>query len=223
MTSTVCRKAPCQKSTAYILLLSGLLMTALFAIVGSGPLAYADTNNDPSAVVKSTVDQAIQVLKQRELSQSARRAKLIDLVQGHFAFDDMSRSALGYHWKELSSQQRQQFVPLFQAFLEDAYLTKIDKYSGQQVRFLGKSSDGNGGAEVKTDVAPQEGGQPVSIVYLLKLENGEWRVYDVAVDNISITANYRNQFNRVINNQGFDALIGEMQDKQQELLASLGK
>jgi len=87
----------------------------------------------------------------RTKPRPARRAKLIDLVQGHFAFDDMSRSALGYPWKELSSQQRQQFVPLFQAFLENAYLSKIDRYSGQQVRFLGKSSDGNGGAEVKTE------------------------------------------------------------------------
>jgi ABC-type transporter MlaC component len=43
------------------------------------------------------------------------------------------------------------------------------------------------------------------------------------VDNISITANYRNQFNRVINNHGFDALVSEMRSKQQELLASLGK
>jgi phospholipid transport system substrate-binding protein len=222
MISTVRQKEPRQKTAAHVLL-SGLVMTVFFAFVSPGPSAYADTNNDPRAVVKSTVDQAIQILKQRELPQSVRRAKLIDLVQGHFDFNDMSRSALGYHWKELSAQQRQQFAPLFQAFLEDAYLSKIDKYSGQQVRFLGKSSDGNGGAEVKTDIAPQEGAQAVSIVYLLKLENGEWKVYDVTVDNISITANYRNQFNRVINNQGFDALISEMQDKQQELLASLGK
>jgi len=45
----------------------------------------------------------------------------------------------------------------------------------------------------------------------------------VTVDSISITANHRNQFNRIVNNQGFNALISEMQDKQQELLASLGK
>ena len=48
-------------------------------------------------------------------------------------------------------------------------------------------------------------------------------MYDVTVDNISITANYRNQFNRVINSQGFDALMNEMRTKQQELIASLGK
>lgn len=220
MTSTVC---PRWRGRVTARMFLPALVTALFATMSSGPVAYAATTSDPSAMVKSTVGQVIQVLKQRELSQSVRRAQLIDLVQGHFDFGDMSRSALGYHWKELSPQQRQQFAPLFQAFLEDAYLSKIDKYSGQQVRFLGKSSDGNGGAEVKTEVVQQDAPQPISIIYQLKLENGEWKIYDVMVDSISITANYRNQFNRVINNQGFDALISEMRDKQQELLASLGK
>ena len=65
--------------------------------------------------------------------------------------------------------------------------------------------------------------QPILVDYRLKQDAGEWKVYDVAVDSISITANYRNQFNRVINNQGFDTLMTEMQNKQQELIASLGR
>ncbi len=64
---------------------------------------------------------------------------------------------------------------------------------------------------------------PIHLDYQLKQENQDWKVYDVAVDNISITANYRNQFNRVINDQGFDALLSQVKDKQQELMASLGK
>ena len=67
------------------------------------------------------------------------------------------------------------------------------------------------------------GGEPITVDYRLKQDGGAWKVYDVTVDNISITANYRNQFNRVINNQGFDALMKEMQTKQQELIASLGR
>jgi phospholipid transport system substrate-binding protein len=72
-------------------------------------------------------------------------------------------------------------------------------------------------------VLQPERGQPISLSYRLKQETGDWKVYDVTVDNISITANYRNQFNRVINSQGFDALMNEMRTKQQELIASLGK
>ena len=65
--------------------------------------------------------------------------------------------------------------------------------------------------------------QPIRLDYRLKQDGGDWKVYDVTVDNISIMANYRNQFDRVINHQGFDALMKQMQSKQQELVASLGK
>lgn len=134
----------------------------------------------------------------------------------------MARSALGYHWKHISPEQRQQFVPLFTAFIESAYLNKLDKYSGQTVKYMNKSSLGNGDVEIKTEVLHGDA-QPIRIDYQLKQENQDWKVYDVAVDNISITANYRNQFNRVINDQGFDTLLSQVRDKQQELMASLGR
>jgi phospholipid transport system substrate-binding protein len=52
--------------------------------------------------------------------------------------------------------------------------------------------------------------------------NGDWKIYDVTVDAISIIPNYRNQFNRVINNQGFDKLMADMRVKQQQFQASMG-
>ena len=58
--------------------------------------------------------------------------------------------------------------------------------------------------------------------YLLLQKDGTWKIYDVTVDAISIIANYRNQFNRVINEKGFDQLMADLQAKQQELAALLG-
>ena len=58
--------------------------------------------------------------------------------------------------------------------------------------------------------------------YLLRDIDGDWKIYDVTVDAISIVANYRNQFNRVINDQGFDKLMSDMRAKQQQLQASMG-
>ena len=152
-----------------------------------------------------------------------RRRRLIEVVAEHFDFTDMARSSLGYHWSQLSPAQQQQFVQLFTAFMEDAYLNKLEGYSGQKIEFSGVTSNGPGDSEVNTRVLQPDGGQPVSLSYRLKQDTGDWKVYDVTVDNISITANYRNQFNRVINSQGFDALMNEMRTKQQELIASLGK
>lgn len=72
-------------------------------------------------------------------------------------------------------------------------------------------------------VSPGRADEPIKVDYRLQRQGEQWKVHDVMVDGISITANYRNQFNRVINNQGFDALMNEMSSKQQELIASLPK
>ena len=68
----------------------------------------------------------------------------------------------------------------------------------------------------------QPGKQPIKVDYLLRELDGDWKIYDVTVDAISIVANYRNQFNRVINDQGFDKLMANMRAKQQQLQASMG-
>jgi phospholipid transport system substrate-binding protein len=201
--------------TVSVLMIGGFNSTGRATTTGA-------TTNDPMMTVKTTVDQVIKVVDDRELSQNSRRSKLIALVAGHFDFGHMARSALGYHWKQISPDQRQQFVPLFEAFIESAYLDKLDKYSGQTVKYLSKSSLGDGDVEIKTEVL-QGDAKPIRIDYQLKQENQDWKVFDVTVENISITANYRNQFNRVINAQGFDALLSQVRDKQQELMASLGK
>ncbi len=47
-------------------------------------------------------------------------------------------------------------------------------------------------------------------------------VYDIIVEDISLTGNYRNQFNRVINNQGYPELVRLLQNKLQQIKASEG-
>jgi phospholipid transport system substrate-binding protein len=178
-----------------------------------------------SATAMATVDQvvntALPILRDKSTPVAQRRRKLRDLLEKHFDFADMARIALGYHWRELSQTQRAQFTQLFTAFIENAYLSKIQDYSGQKVAILGQNSEGQGFARVASEIV-QQGKQPIKVDYLLRDMSGDWRIYDVTVDAISIIANYRNQFNRVINDQGFAKLMSDMKAKQQQLQASMG-
>lgn len=201
-----------------------LTMVAAICFFTGASVIYGAVGGDPMTTVKSTVDQSLNILKDRQTPRDVRRRRLIEVVAGHFDFTDMARSSLGYHWRQLGPAQQRQFIQLFTAFMEDAYLNKLEGYSGQKIEFSGVTSNGPDDSEVNTRVLqPDSGGQPINVSYRLKQGSGDWKVYDVTVDNISITENYRNQFNRVINSQGFDALMNEMRAKQQELVASLGK
>jgi phospholipid transport system substrate-binding protein len=179
--------------------------------------AWAD---DPMSIVKTTVNQALGVLGDKSTPLSQRQDKLRQIVAATFDFTEMAKSALGYHWKEITPAQQQEFTNAFVAFIEDSYLSKINDYSGQQVNFLRASNEGAQYAQVNTDIV-QPKGEAIHVNYRLLQENGTWKIYDVTVDAISIIANYRNQFNRVMNNKGYDTLIKDLKSKQAALAASL--
>jgi hypothetical protein len=77
-------------------------------------------------------------------------------------------------------------------------------------------------AQVNAKVV-QQGRDAIPLGFRLRQEGNDWKIYDVTVDEISITANYRNQFSRVIEQRGLDQLMSDLRAKQQELDASLGK
>lgn len=181
------------------------------------PRAWAD---DPMSVVQSTVNQSLSVLRDRSIPLQSRQDKLRQIVSGTFDFTEMARSALGYHWKQISPAQQQEFTQTFVAFIQDSYLSKINDYRGQQVQFLGARNDGAEYNQVNTDIV-QNGKDPVHVNYRLLQKNGNWKIYDVNIDSISIIANYRNQFNRVMNNKGYVTLINDLKSKQAALAASL--
>ncbi len=190
----------------------------LLAAAAAGPASAA---NDPMGIVKVTVDDALSVLRDKRTPLATRQQKLRDIVAGTFDFNEMSRSALGYHWKQITPDQQQEFTKVFITFIENSYLAKINEYSGQQVQFLGSSNDGPQYAVVKTSLV-QEGKDSISIDYRLLNKDGQWKIYDVTVDAISIIANYRNQFNRVMNNKGYATLIADLKNKEAALAASMG-
>jgi phospholipid transport system substrate-binding protein len=200
-------------------MLMGAMLVLMVAQAASPVPAWAMTT--PLETVNQVINKTLPVLRDKRTPLPQRRRQLRGLLEQHFDFSDMARIALGYHWRQIGPSQRAQFTQLFTAFIENAYLSKIQDYSGQDVAVLGENSEGEGFARVRSQIM-QPGKQPIKVDYLLRDLDGDWKIYDVTVDAISIVANYRNQFNRVINDKGFDKLMADMRTKQQQLQASMG-
>jgi phospholipid transport system substrate-binding protein len=193
-----------------------VFMLALIAAIAMAAPASADQS--ATDLVKSLVNPALQILNDKSTPLKDRQEKLRQLVSADvFDYTAMARSALGLHWKDINAQQQQDFTQVFTAFLRDSYISRIQDFSVQEVNFLGESDIGDGRTEVKTTIQQPNASSPVQLNYMLRKDNGKWLIYDVTVDNISIAANYRNQFNRVINNKGFDTLMTDLKSKQQSL------
>jgi len=194
--------------------------------------AVADASVAPDAMgsLKSVIDQTIVVFKDQQIAPAEREQKLRAIAESHFDFQEMARSAIGYHWRAFTPAQKSEFVPLFTAFIEDAYLSRIESYSVEKVneqikssriQFTRQVSDGPGYAEVFSTVVLKDQKDPILVNYLMRRDGSEWKIYDITIDAISVVANYRNQFNRVLNNDGYDKLVSIMRQKTQGLRADL--
>ncbi|HLI81687.1 MAG TPA: ABC transporter substrate-binding protein, partial [Candidatus Binataceae bacterium] len=88
-------------------------------------------------------------------------------------------------------------------------------------QFIKERMDASDQAVVFSQVTLPERARPIAVNYLMKLDGDQWRIYDITIDAISVIANYRNQFNRVLNEGGYDKLAAIMREKQQALGTSI--
>jgi phospholipid transport system substrate-binding protein len=176
--------------------------------------------SDPTAEVKNTVDQVISILKNPayRTNRQERRQKLRAAILPHFDFEAMSRSAMGYHWRSLTGAQRQEFSSAFTGLMEVSYTGKIESYHDQTIEYVKSFNNAPDDAQVNTEIISKSGGEPIHVNYRLKKNaDGDWKVYDVLIDNISLVGNYRNQFNRVMNQSGFDGLVKAIKAKETQI------
>jgi phospholipid transport system substrate-binding protein len=169
----------------------------------------------PMDEIRLAVTQALRVLKDpaikskyegKELDERLR--KIIDPL---FDFREMAKRSLGIHWRDLTPSEQQEFVPIFKDFLSGVYLRRIEFYNGEKVLFTGDTV-GDNYAEVDTRVVAKNGDQ-FPVVYMAKRTGGDWKVYDVVIDNVSIDNNYRSQFDRVISRSSYQDLLKRMKQK----------
>lgn len=198
------------------------MVTLVLATICTIGLRPVRAESDAQTATREFVNQALQILRDNDKPVVQKRRELKPLIEARFDATEMARSTLGYHWRSLSPDQRANFTRVFTTFIEAAYLDKVQDYSGQQVQFGQSRSLGEGYSKVDTNIV-QAGKDPLPVSYLLEQSGNEWKIYDVTVDNISIIANYRNQFNRVINEQGFPKLMADLRAKSEQLGAELGQ
>ena len=225
---------PRLKLTIRAIALGALISCAIAAPAAAQAMAEASVAPDAMGSVKAVVDQTIIVFKDQKIAPAERELKLRAIAENHFDFQEMSRSAIGYHWRAFTPAQKNEFVPLFTAFIEDAYLSRIESYSVEKVNEQIKSSmiqftrqtndtDSPDYAEVFSTVVLQDQKDPIPVNYLMRRDANEWKIYDITIDAISVIANYRNQFNRVLNSDGYDKLVSIMRQKTQGLRADMAK
>ncbi len=183
-------------------------------ILSAGKAVQASSITDG---LKATIDQVISVVTdpQYQDDRQTRRAKMKGIIFPKFNFLEMGKRSLGSkRWKERSPEERKIFIDVFGKLLENSYANKLESYHDEKINYVDEIVKGKY-AMVKTEVIRKNG--TVNVDYKLIRGGGEWRVYDIVVEGVSLIKNYRSQFARIIHQDSFDTLMEKLNAKVDKL------
>jgi len=191
----------------------------LFITLALGGPALAQ--GSPTETVKKTVDEVVRIVADKELkkpqNEKRRRQELKKAIGAVFDYGEMAQRSMARHWRDRSAAEKKEFVSLFETLLENSYADKIESYNQEKIVYLNERIDGEY-AEVKSKVVTAKRDE-YSLDYRLVNKGGKWLVYDVVIEGVSLVSNYRGQFNKIITNEGYPALLKKLRAKGEEIKA----
>jgi phospholipid transport system substrate-binding protein len=187
------------------------LLVCFGTLVAISPVALSQDGDDPGPAVMDTVNQVLVVLRAAGSSEADKRAKVYALVEGRIDFEGMSRRILAVDWKNLDAAQRTRFMGLFKQLLLDSYWSQMRKYKDEKAEYVTSILEGEGEATVDTVIL--SGTVEIPVTYRMAKADGKWMAYDILVESLSLTSNYRNEYRNVIKSKGVDGLFARMQSQ----------
>lgn len=197
-------------------ILSTLLVGFLLAVVAGVPSTRTALAQDESAAVRALLqerDREIkEVLGDKDTFTQAQRDRLKDVVNAGIDFRAMGRTALGPFWKDLTADQKNEFVDVFSAIVRNQSLSNLSVYR-TKVTYKDVTVEGDSAFAVTSTVYKDV---PTDVSYALGRVDGEWRVHDIIIDDVSTAEGYARSFQTVVRKRGFDALMQSLRKKLEQ-------
>ena len=193
-----------------------LAIAGAIAALVAAPGVRAQEMVPPDTLVKNVTLEVADILRKDKDIQSDRK-KLVALVDAkivpHFNFTSMTASAVGANWAKATPDQKTKLAEEFRTLMVRTYASSIASFRDQKFDFRPLRAN-----PTDTDVTVnvrviQSGAQPVKIDYDMEKTPRGWKVWDVRVADISLTANYRTEFSNIVRDSGIDGLIKALHAK----------
>ena len=189
-----------------------MLLPALALAAPAGPMAtLKQKNGDVDRLLRQKTEKGSPAEQKQKDEIKQLAATLLD-------YDELAKRALAGHWEKLTPAQQKEFVVTLRELIERNYVKQLRSNLDYQVQYKGEQLDGDAAATVTTVVKVKSQGKnsDAEIVYKMRKNPEGWRVWDVITDEVSLVRNYKTQFNKIITEQSYEALIKKMKSKLAE-------
>ncbi len=185
------------------------------ALMGLGLAPASARAADPAqAFIQARQAEVTSLL--RQASGGARDKKVSLVLEQMIDFTELAHRSLAAHWDDLSAAQQKEFTGVLRQLVQRNYERNIKNILGYDVEYLGQEpvgEDKNVLVHTKATSKTNEREEPISIDYRMMPSGDAWRVVDIVTEGSSMVGNYKNQFHRIIQKDGYEALLKKMKDK----------
>ena len=189
-------------------------MIMLLVVLLSGERILASSNDDPLVQLQKSIDEILMILQSEESKtpekRDERKQLVLNVVNRMFDFRAMARSSLGQNWSSLTPEEQDRFVGLFASLIEQRYIGKIDAYNNQKVIYKDQRVRDNK-ARIYTAIIDKD--LEIPIDYSLEKSQGKWLIRDLRIENVSLIANYRRDFNSIMRKEQFAGLVEKITEQ----------
>jgi len=172
--------------------------------------------------VKAQIDKMLAKMQTPEFKGLQKDAKLTEIstiINEVFDWQELSRRTLGREWKKFSPDQQKEFVTLFEELLKGIYADRILAYTQEKIEFGKETELKKGRVEVESYIITTDN-KKVPLFYRMTNKSGQWRVYDVVIEGVSMVRNYRGQFRQILSTKKPEDLLQTLREKVKEKPAS---
>ena len=192
------------------------IATAMLGLLLAGTACLTTASDDPTAVVRDTAERVLDSLRSDRARYQDDHALFQLVREVVFPRLDRERTAqwvLGANWRTATPAQRERFIAEFSDLLLRTYGTALRQYDSEKLNYLpAQVPAGADRVTVRTEIIRPDGPK-VSVDYLLTNRSGEWKVYDVIIENVSLVVTYRSEYSAIIKRDGMDGLLKQLADR----------
>jgi len=169
---------------------------------------------EATAQLSTTINEFVTIMVNTsvaELRSTGLPDKALKLIHGRFDFAEMTKRSLGPHWKTLAPAEQGEFIVGLTNRLLITYGRTVRATGDEKVVFKKETRDGDY-ASVESLVVG--GNSDTSIDYRLHQVDGQWRVYDMVIEQVSLISNFRAQFEREIARTSVKGLLEKIKQRE---------
>ena len=178
-------------------------------------------NQLPTPMLEESANNILHTLKINQAVLHQKPSIIYNAVEQYMLpnvdVDGMSRSVLGRQiWIKATPNERVQFAKAFTKLVIRTYAAPLAEYTGETIKFLPiRTSMLNARFIRINSIITRPNGATIPLSYNLVSKNGQWKIYDLSVEGISLLQSFKAQFAQVLLNSNMSDLVSAMNQRYQ--------